>query len=151
MNFPVGDVISKSYLPISFEKISLELQKIRFNGYIIQTVESSSIEEGALFFREGEFYACVVECMAREKIFKGDSAIPFFLNQTRAKGFFHTIQLTRSQVDLVTAFDEKLLLKNKLPLKNLPKIIPLEFEDKFAENNSEEDVLEKYGLSSLKK
>jgi hypothetical protein len=151
MNFPVGEVISKSHLPITFEKIALELEKIRFNGYIIQTVESSVIEEGVLFFREGEFNSCIVECLAKEKTFKGDDAVPFFLNQTKGKGFFHTIQLTRSQVDLVTAFDEKLLLKNKLPLKNLPKIIPWSFEDKFIENGVDEDVLEKYGLSSLKK
>ncbi len=150
MNFPVGEVISKAYLPISLQTVAEELAKINFNGYIVQTVSASSVQEGLLFFREGSFNACIVECLSAEKTFKGDEAFTHFLNQTVGKGFFQTIQLTRSQVDLVTAFDEKLLLSNKVNLKDLPKLIPDTFEDKFSLPQVEESFLDKYGLGKLK-
>jgi hypothetical protein len=151
MNFPVGEVIAKANLPVNFETVFNELQRLNFNGYIIQTVRGNCIEEGAIFFREGQLNACVIECLKAEKVFKGEEAFPYFLNQTRGKGFFQTIQLTRSQVDLVIAFDEKMLLKNKIVLKELPKLIPDSFKEKFELPESTENILEKYGLSVLKK
>ena len=151
MNFPVGEVISKAYLPINLEVIIPELKKINFNGYLIQTIKGECIEEGVLFFRDGEINAVIVECLNAKKTFKGNEAIPYFLNQTKGNGFFQTISLTRSQVDLVTAFDEKLLVTNKIALKDLPKLIPVKFEDKFKLLSQESNVLDKYGLSGLKK
>ncbi len=151
MNFPVGQVIAKSALPVNFQTIVSELTKISFNGYLIQTVRGKCVEEGVLFFREGTLNACIVECLALNKILKGDEAIDYFLNQTRGNGFFQTVQLTRSQVDLVTAFDEKLLLANKINLKDLPKLIPSSFEPKFNIEESKSNLLEEYGLSELRK
>jgi acetylornithine/succinyldiaminopimelate/putrescine aminotransferase len=57
-----------------------------------------------------------------KKLIKGDEAFSYFFKQTKGKGFFHLVELSRSQVDLVTAFDEKLVLVNKIPLKDIPKL-----------------------------
>ena len=151
MNFPVGKVISKAYLPVDLELVISELAKIKFNGYLIQTVKGECIEEGVLFFRDGVLNACFVECLSAKQTFKGNEAFSYFLNQTKGNGFFQTISLNRSQVDLVTAFDEKLLFKNKIALKELPKLIPVKFEDKFNVLSESSNVLDKYGLSGLRK
>ncbi|MDD3083741.1 MAG: hypothetical protein PHP82_01840 [Candidatus ainarchaeum sp.] len=151
MNFPVGDVIAKAPLPVNIVTVANELKKINFNGYIIMSVNKNCFEEGVLFFREGDFYAAMVECVFAEKNFKGDNAIEYILNQTVGNGFFQTVQLVRSQVDLVTAFDEKLLFRNKINLKDLPKLIPSTFRDNFILQEQNEDILNKYGLSSLGK
>ncbi|MDD4250985.1 MAG: hypothetical protein PHX27_02225 [Candidatus ainarchaeum sp.] len=151
MNFPVGEVIAKAPLPVDIITVVTELQKINFNGYLIMSVMGSSFEEGVLFFREGDFCAGIVECENINKTFKGDASLDYIINQTIGKGFFQTVQLTRSQVDLITAFDEKLLFLNKINLKELPKLIPSMFRDNFVFLEKNEDVLGKYGLSSLKK
>lgn len=151
MNFPVGEVIAKAYLPVNFETVFNGLQRINFNGYVIQTIRGNSIEEGVMFFRDGQLNACLIECLGSDKVFKGEEAIPYFFNQTRGVGFFQTVSLSRSQVDLVVAFDEKLILKNKITLKDLPKLIPNSFVDKFELSINTENVLEKYGLNALKK
>ncbi len=151
MNFPVGDIIARAPLPIDILTVSNELKKISFNGYIVMSVKGSCFEEGVLFFRDGDFCAGIVECLFLEKVFKGDSALEYILNQTIGNGFFQTVQLSRSQVDLITAFDEKLLFLNKINLKELPKLIPSTFKDNFVLQDESINVLEKYGLNSLKK
>ncbi|MFA5763371.1 MAG: hypothetical protein WC915_01005 [archaeon] len=150
MNFPVGDIIAKAYLPVNFNTISSELEKINFNGYIIQSVKGSVIEEGVLFFRDGKINACIVECKTSKITLKANEAFNYFLNETKGQGFFQTVKLTRTQVDLVTAFDEKILIKSEVNLKELAKLIPDSFTDKFNIPVEKEDVLNKYGLGSLK-
>lgn len=150
MNFPVGNVVSKAPLPVNFEIIFKELNSSRFNGYLVQTVKSNCVEEGVLFFRDGEVVACIIECSLLKQVIKSDSALEYFFNQTRGVGFFQAVELSRSQVDLITAFDEKILLSNKISLKDLPKLIPDSFKAKFLVQDEEEDLLGKFGLNVLK-
>jgi len=150
MNFPVGTVVFKGSSPYKLEEIAANAIGKKFNGYIIQSISAHFIEEGVLFFRDGEMVACVAECLALSKSFKGKEALDFFLNQTKGKGFFQVVDLSRSQVDLVTAFDEKLLLGEKLALKDLPKLIPVTFSNRFEPSEKGSDLLETYGLSELK-
>jgi len=150
MNFPVGTLISKGDLPNNINTLASELLGKKFNGYVIQTVKGEVIEEGALFFREGNLSACVVECLTLKQTFKGKEALGYFLNQTKGKGFFQIIELTRSQVDLVEAFDETIIL-HEINLKELPKLIPVTYTINFKGEAKVENVLERYGLSDLKK
>ncbi|MBT4870051.1 MAG: hypothetical protein HON47_00560 [Candidatus Diapherotrites archaeon] len=150
MNFPVGTVVTKGDLPNKAVAIANELAEKKFNGYIVQTVKGEIIEEGTLFFRDGTLSACVVECMVLKRIYKGKEALDLFLNQTKGKGFFQVVELTRSQVDLVEAFDETIML-HEVNLKELPKLIPVTYGIKFKGNAKRENVLERYGLSDLKK
>lgn len=149
MNFPVGSVASKGEVPYDVSFFANQFFDKKFNGYLIQSVRGSLVEEGVLFFRDGEICACIVECLAMERTVKGNEALDFFFNQTRGQGFYQCIELTRSQVDLVTAFDE-LLLVNKIVLKELPKSIPSSFSTKFERATGKIDALEAYGLSELK-
>ncbi len=149
MNFPIGEVVSKGDVPFDFASKAVELSQNRFSGYIILTVRGHFIEEGVVFFREGELVSCIVECLALEQTLKGDKAMEFFLNQTKGLGFFHCIMLTRSQIDLINAFDEKLLLANKIDLKDLPRMIPSAFSPKFYRLPTEKSALEAYGLGEL--
>jgi hypothetical protein len=149
LNFPIGNVIQKGDSPFDFSGVALKLNEKKFNGYVILTVKGNYIEEGAIFFREGEIVACTVECLVVGKNLKGNESLEFFYNQTRGLGYYHCVELTRSQVDLVTAFDEKLLV-SKIDLKGLPKTIPFAFSSKFEASEKQNDVLETYGLGELK-
>jgi hypothetical protein len=151
MNFPVGKVVSKGAMPLSLVDLLEQCDQKKFNGYVIVSVLGNFVEEGVLFFRVGEVYACCVECMSVKKLIKGDDAFNYFLKQSRGNGFFHLIELSRSQVDLVTAFDDKLLLVNKIPLKDIPKMIPDVYEPQFVEEVVESELdLDTYGLGELK-
>ncbi len=149
LNFPVGEVNSKGTVPFDFLLKAQDFLSKSFNGYLVLSVKGHFVEEGAIFFKGGEITACIVECLAAERTLKGNEALEFFFNQTKGRGFFHIVSLTRSQVDLVTAFDEKLLV-NKIDLKELPKILPSVFSVKFEKPISEKSALEAYGLSELK-
>lgn len=151
MNFPVGLTAMKGPLPKDFNAIATQLSEKRFNGYVILSIKAHYIEEGAVFFREGEIFAATVECMALGKVLKGKEAFDVFLNETKGTGFFQAIELTRSQVDLVTAFDEKLLIEGKIVLKDLPKLIPISFTSKFEPEVKQSSLLDQYGLGELKK
>lgn|GEM_PF-1032784 len=150
MNFPVGAVSFKGSLPVFFEDLAGQLSNKNFNGYVIQTVRGSVIEEGVLFFRDGVLNACCVECLATNQFVKGIEAIPLFFNQTKGKGFFQVVELTRSQVDLVTAFDSKLLLTSKIDLKDIAKLIPVTFRANFLLPTEKGFSLADYGLDDLK-
>lgn len=88
--------------------------------------------------------------MALKQTYKSSEALNYFFNQTKGIGFFQVIELTRSQVDLVTAFDEKMLITNKISLKDLANLIPNKFESKFLISDEKKDFFERFGLDGLK-
>lgn len=145
----MGTVLFKGETPYDFASKAQELSSKSFNGYIIQAVSGHLVEEGAIFFREGEIIGFIVECLAADKTFKGNEAKEYFLNEVRGMGFYHCIELTKSQVDLVMAFDEK-ILGDKINLKELAKLIPSAFTPKFERNSAQKSALEAYGLGDLK-
>jgi len=149
LNFPVGSVVGSGPCPFDLMSTIKSLQDKHFNGYIILAVRGSFIEEGVLFFREGVITACVVECLGADKLVKGNDSMSYFANQSKGDGFSQVVSLTRSQVDLILAFDEKLLL-DKIDLKDIPKIIPSVFVPTFSKAAEQKSALEAYGLGDLK-
>jgi len=149
LNFPVGTVLFKGEVPFDLVLAHQKLFDQKFNGYLIQTITGHFIEEGVLFFREGEITGAVVECLAIASTIKGSEALDYFFNQTKGVGFYQCVELTRSQVDLITAFDEKLLAP-KIVLKDLPKMIPTAFLPKFERTSEKKSALDAYGLGELK-
>ncbi len=145
----MGAVLTKGESPYDFLAKAQELTEKAFNGYIIQAISGHLVEEGAIFFREGEIIGCIVECLAAGKTFKGNEAKEYFFNEVKGMGFYHCIELTKSQVDLVMAFDEK-ILGDKINLKELAKLIPSAFVPKFERVGAEKSALEAYGLGDLK-
>jgi hypothetical protein len=149
MNFPVGEIMAKEFLPDDIQKIILDLNKKNFSGYIVQSVSESCFEEGVLFFKEGELLGAVTECKEAGNELKGNEAFVQFLNQTKGRGYYQIVKLTESQVDLVVAFDKKILMGSKINLKGLPKLIPSKFEDKFTKQS--EKQFKKNSLVDLKR
>jgi len=149
MNFPVGEVIGKGSSPFDLMTEARKLNGSKFNGYIILAVRGNFIEEGALFFRDGEVIACAVECLASDKLIKGKEALEFFGNETKGVGFYQEVSLTKSQVDLILAFDEK-LLAGEIDLKDIPRIIPSAFSRRFSGIEEQKNALDAYGLGDLK-
>jgi hypothetical protein len=149
LNFPVGSVLSKGDSPFDFVSKAWEFAEKQFNGYVILSVSGHYIEEGAVFFKEGELIGCIVECLAVGKTIKGVEALPYFYNETQGAGFYHCVELSKSQVDLVTAFDEKILVP-KINLKELANSIPSAFSPKFERLEAQKSVLDTYGLGGLK-
>lgn len=150
MNFPAGKVVLKGTIPFDFEVIAKGMTEGYFNGYIIQTVKASCIEESVLFFRGGNVYACFVECLLAQKSFKGREALSYFANEVKGNGYFQVIELARSQVDLIAAFDEALLLPAGMSLKDVLKSIPPAFAENFKAEEKGKDFFESYGLGELK-
>lgn len=150
MNFPVGPVVMKGATPYDVTSTIGEFGAKAFNGYIIQTIDAGSIEEGILFIRDGKLLASVVESLTAKKTLKSMEAFKHFLNQTRGRGFYQVVELSRSQVDLVTAFDEKMLIGQEIALKDVTKLIPNIFTDKFATGETKQDIFEAHGLGGLK-
>ncbi|MFA6064600.1 MAG: hypothetical protein WCW44_01200 [archaeon] len=150
MNFPVGTVLFKGDVPFDLFSTAQKLFDKKFNGYLILTVKGHFIEEGVLFFREGEINGAIVECLSISSIIKGNDALEYFFNQTKGNGYYQCVELTRSQIDLITAFDEKLLAPTKIVLKDLPKIIPNTFLPKFERTSEKKSALDAYGLGELK-
>jgi len=149
MNFPVGDVVGKGASPFDLVGEVRKLNSDRFSGYIILSVRGDFVEEGVLFFRDGLIVACSVECLAVQKLIKGVEGLEYFANESRGLGFYQCVSLTKSQVDLVLAFDEK-LLAGDVDLKNFPKLIPPTFLRRFSSVAEKKSALDAYGLGDLK-
>jgi hypothetical protein len=149
MNYPVGTVITKGPTPFSFTDIFYKLSSKKFNGYLVLSIFDNFIEEGCIFFRDGLIVGSVVECLALKKSLKGDESLSYFFNQTKGKGFFQVVELTRSQVDLINAFDEKLLFSS-IPLgADIEKLIPNSFNTKFSMVAETKNPLEEYGFETM--
>lgn len=142
MNFPVGEVIGKGKFPSDFLKIVNDLANKKFSGYVIQSVVNDCFEEGVLFFKNGDVIGCTAECLSVNFLANGNDALKYFFNQTKGDGVYQIVSLSGSQVDLVTAFDKKILLSNKLNLKGLPKLIPIKFQSNFKKTieKSKKDI-----------
>ncbi len=151
MNYPVGKVVEKNSLPSDFSSLLLRLENQRFNGYIVQSVKGSSfVEEGVLFIRDGFSSACIVECLLAKKTFKGSSALDYFFNQTKGNGYYQLVELTRTQIDLINAFDEEILLPKPLPAKDASNFVPTNYAERFSSSYNSNAVFESYGLRDLK-
>jgi hypothetical protein len=150
MNFPVGRVVMKGELPSNIYLTIQELVNSGFNGYIIQSIKSWCVQEGVIFFRDGKVIASIVECSFVKKNLKGDEAFLEFLNQTLVKGYYQIVELSRSQIDLIIAFDQKLLFSKEIVLKDVTKLIPNKFIERFSFDDTKKDVFGAYGLGALR-
>ena len=123
MNIPVGTIeeqrtaFSKSN---PFEKLA-GLLKIGFDGYLIATVEGASgLEEGLLLIRGKEITGAVFEALRVNKQLFGTEALRLVFNLLMArKGIFDVNRLSRQQIDLIIAFNAKLVLTCENPHSSL--------------------------------
>lgn len=111
MNLPAGTPLKTGLdvANVDFYALVKELGKIGFNGYVcIATAGEAGFEEGTLMFDEGKPVASIYEYYKYRKTYFGDDAFKRVLNASAAKdGVVDVFELTKEQVHLVLAFNEK--------------------------------------------
>jgi hypothetical protein len=162
MNLPVGAVKEKGIALPSFrvkEKF-IALMNESFTGYAVLTLEGfQGIEEGVTFFKKGSLVAVIYEYAKQDAVFYGDLAIAQLWNGYGAQyGIIDIYTLTAQQFDLVSAFNEKILLSTPLNNDELNKLDIAPYNQDVGEKalegfgNKEEsqyDVLKKFGLEKV--
>ena len=127
-----------------------------FSGYIISTIEGyNGIEQGMLLFKKGRVTGAYYEFVSHSVEVSSDPAVRLILNSFLAKhGVIDINALTIQQIDLITAFQEKILASENIDEKKLAKIFPKSFNSELAkqyvkqkaEETTRFDVFKQTGL-----
>ncbi|HLC36414.1 MAG TPA: DUF2226 domain-containing protein [archaeon] len=162
MNLPVGTPKIQGKKVDGFKLIesSTDYLNQNFTGYIVMTIEAGNgLEEGILFFKKGEIVASIYEFSKHELILYGDKAVNLSFNAGAAlKGIVDVYALTTQQIDLVTAFNEKTLLSEKIGLDKIRNFKVSFFNEKLAEESLKKvsgkeetkyEILKRLGLGKM--
>ncbi len=162
LNFPVGDSVQQLMRLSDFrsDKV-LELLHNKFSGYVVVTISGiTGIEEGLLFFLEGVVSGAAHTFDSSDSAVFGTHALELFFNALAAeKGIVETYALSRQQVELILALEEKISAEE--PKRGLSSLFVKSYSPELAQKllpvqeASEElhkfEVLKKFGLSDLAK
>jgi len=112
----------------------ISLVKSSFTGYLICTIKGyMGIEEGVLLFRQGAIIGSFYDYINKDKELLGEDALKRAFNCLLApKGIIDVVALTGQQLDLITAFQEKILIKNPIDLKRASKTVPQKYSEDYA-------------------
>jgi hypothetical protein len=164
LNYPVGEMLAEGLALEKIQPIAF-LQKFfgsNFSGYVVATIEGySGIEEGVLFFRDGNPVGAAFSYDNADTAVFGDEAAEMFFNALAAeKGIADVIRLTKQQVDLVVALDERTALQKTIFPETLEKRIPTVYNPEYAQRalrglervmTPASDIMKKIGLGELAK
>lgn len=105
-----------------------------FTGYVICTVENlGGIEQGFLIFKKGEVSGAYYEFITHSVEVSGNPAIRLVLNSFLSpNGVIDINSLTAQQIDLITAFQEKILVSEAIDTRKLQKIYPRAFNKELS-------------------
>ena len=128
MNIPLGTV-EEEHISFSDSDPFAKLKKLTgsgFAGYLVATIEGiSGLEEGVLLIRDQEVVGTVFSALRLNKQLHGVKSLRLVLNLLKAKkGVFDVNKLSKQQIDLIIAFNEKLRLAKPLSLEMLSKLEP---------------------------
>ena len=162
MNLPVGSVQAQGLKleGTDFLQQALELSKQNFIGYLVLTIDGfDGFEEGLLFLKSGECIGAVYDYLKYGKTLYGEEALPAVLNASSAeKGVLDVCSLTAQQLDLVMAFNDRILLPQNKAVKDLSSLKTRSFESSFAKKHlaglleaeeSKFEILKKFGLGRI--
>jgi len=115
-----------------------------FSGYIISTVEGYlGIEQGMLLFKKGRAAGAYYEFVSHSVEVSSDPAVRLILNSFLARhGIIDINALTIQQIDLITAFQEKILTSEPIDEKKLNRIFPKTFNKELAKQYVKQKVEE---------
>jgi hypothetical protein len=158
----VGDKVKQGINLQDFDqkKEVLSLMGNSFSGYVIVTSEGlDGIEEGALILKSGMPVGALYEYSKFDITVFGEGALPKIFNAFLAKyGVVDIYSLSNQQVDLVTAFNDRIKIENVLDQNAIKKLFPSKYSLKLAEevlsqvlekHESRTSILKKLGLSAL--
>jgi len=160
MKLPFNELVEKNLSCASINVYSMvdKYMAESFTGYFIVSILGySGFEEGVIIFRHGQLVGSVFEYNKYNIVVFGFFALQQFFNAVRAKfSVMDIVSLSVHQVDLITAFNDKIMLENPISLKEISKLIPPMYSDAFAkrvlsdvllEDSSKQSALESVGLS----
>ncbi len=162
MNIPIGEVVEqhKSFSEIQPFKRLEKLLDSDFNGYFVAAIEGiSGLEEGLLLIKEKKIVGAVFVSLRINKQVYGPLALRLVFNLLNSKkGVFDLNKLSRQQIDLIIAFNDRITLEKPVEKQLLlklgsgsyqgalvSKILELEFESSASKHN----LLKKLGLGSI--
>jgi len=162
MNIPVGKVeesqVSFAEKP-PFARIRQLLQS-GFEGYMAATIEGASgLEESIILLRGKEIVAAVFDAIRMNKQFYGIDGLKLALNLLKSqKGVFDLCRLSKQQIDLIIAFNEKVALPKPVDAGTLSKLEPAGYSSELVSkelavdlgaSDSKASLLKRLGLSSI--
>ena len=163
MNIPIGTLVEEnvSLKDFKLDKKLLSLMNEGFTGYVVLISEGrSGMEEGLALIENGLLVGAIYEYIKFGKSFYGDHAMEQLLNSGLAEfGVMDVGSLSKQQVELIIAFNEKIELGKKLESKELQKMLPKQYNAKIVEKalggelkkkESKFDVFKKLGLGGVR-
>ena len=162
MNIPVGEMVEEN---VSLKEMNLrqklsKLMRESFSGSVVLTVEGrSGIEEGLVLLKEGMAFGALYEYIRFGKIVYGETALKQLLNSATVEfGVMDVGSLTKQQIELIIAFNEKIELKKPLSEKDIAKLMPKKYDAGVAEKEigkelkkkeSKFDIFRRLGLGGV--
>lgn len=147
MDLPLGTSLRSGIKTreTNMQQIIVNMLTKGFSGYIVSTIEGlHGIEQGIFLFKKGSILGAYFEFVSRSVEVSGDSAVKLVLNSFLApKGIIDINALTVQQIDLITAFQEKILISEEIDTKKLSKIYPKKFDSELAKKYIKEEGAEK--------
>jgi hypothetical protein len=131
-----------------------------FNGYLVVTIEGyAGIEEGVFLFKNGAIVGSLYEYTNFDIVVFGDFALQQSFNAAAADfAVFDVCELSKQQVELVIAFNEKIQLPQQIVFKDIGRFFKQKFDSAFAEKTlkqvlkkeeSKYDIFKKIGLTDI--
>ncbi|GEM_PF-884546 len=164
LNLPVGTVLHQlvALKTIDFKKFVLELMDTAFTGYVVVTAEGYvGIEEGVFIFKGGALSGAIYEYTNFDIPLFGDTALQQCFNAAAAEfAVMDVCELSKQQVELIIAFNERILLPQKILQQEAAKLFKKSYDFHFAEKalkelvkkeESKYDVFKKIGLPDISK
>lgn len=162
MNIPIGKVVEERQSFSGNDPFAKteSLVKSGFNGYMAATIEGvTGLEEGVLLLRKNMVVGAVFDALRADKQLYGIKALRLVLNLLKSKkGIFDVNMLSKQQIDLIIAFNEKIRLPKELDRQMLSKLKPRSYNGQLVlkelaidlnARDSRYNLLKKLGLGSI--
>ena len=152
--------MGKKLSELDFMTEAQDLLDKGFIGYAVLTIEGlDGVEEGLLFFREGRLVGAIYDFLKYGVTVYAQDALPAVFNAAAAEhGVLDAYSLSRQQMELVSAFQGKMVLANPLEKKDLLKLKADSYSDYYARKflggklkseATRAEILKRFGLGKL--
>jgi len=147
MNLPSGEVLRQAAnaKQADYRRELLAQLAAGFSGYLVVTVEGlEGMEEGALFFRNGQFLAAVYEYPQQLITLASEEASRCCFNALASDyAAYDLVKLSNQQVDLILALNEPYRLRQALDRGAVQRSFAPAFSTSFAEKHLSQVLIQK--------
>ncbi len=142
-----------------FRRKALDWMGQSLTGYAAIAINTGNgLEESIFLFKNGSIVGCAYEIVPRETEWFGQNALPLCFNAASCpQGVLDVVSLSGAQLDLVTAFNNSILLQEPISKNSLDKWIPRKFDSTLSMktisgNNAiseKKETFERFGLGGI--